>query len=101
MSAFPHSFMFCSFCLYLCMLQFEKSVVDQLTEKDNIPVTHFGIEWTGSSVATHCSTVCKIKLLGMKGPGNYFTIFLPQKGLEPERKREGMHVWYMCASDLI
>ena len=72
------------------MLQFEKSVVDQLTEKDNIPVTHFGMEWKGSSDTTRCSTVRKINLIGMKGPDNYFTIFLRKKAPEPERKREGM-----------
>ena len=83
------------------MLQFEKSALDQLTKKDDIPVAHFGIEWMGPSDVTHCSTVRKIKLLGMKGPSNYFTIFLPKKALEPERKREGMHACFKCAYKLI
>ena len=95
LSSFLHIF------ALLCTLQFEKSVVDRLTERHNIPVTHFGIEWIGSSDTIRCSTVRKIKLLGVKGPSNYFTIFLPKKALEPERKSEGMHVWCMCASNLI
>ena len=60
--------------------------MDKLTEKDNIPVTSFGMEWTGSSDATHCRTVRKINLLGMMGPDNYFNIFLRKKPLA-----EGMH----------
>ena len=60
--------------------------MDKLTEKDNIPVTSLAMEWTGSSDATRCRTVRKIMLLGMKGPDNYFNIFLPKKPLP-----EGMH----------
>ena len=82
------------------MLQFEKSVVDRLTEEHNIPVTHFGIEWTGHPEILR-STVRKIKLLGMKGPDNYFTIFLSRKTLEPAKKRDGMHAHFMCAYTLI
>ena len=63
--------------------------MDQLTEEHNIPVTHFGMEWMGSSDATRCSAVRKIKLLGMKGPENYFTIFLSKKALAAEKNREG------------
>ena len=63
--------------------------MDQLTEKRNIPVTHFGMEWIGSPDATCCSTVRKIKLLGMKDPENYFTIFLPKKALTREKNKEG------------
>ena len=65
--------------------------MDQLTEKHNIPVTSFGMEWMGSSCVTRCSAVRKIKLLGMKGPYNHFSIFLPKKALAKERNREGMH----------
>ena len=65
--------------------------MDKLTEKDNIPVTHFGMEWMGSSDATRCSTVRKIMLLGMKAPYNDFTIFLPKKALAAEKNREGMY----------
>ena len=67
--------------------------MDQLTEKNQLPVTRFGLEWMGSSVTPFSSSVRKIELLGMKGPLNFFTIFLPKKALqEPERSREGMHV---------
>ena len=67
--------------------------MDQLTEKHQLPVTRFGLEWMGSSVTPLSSSVCRIELLGMKGPFNFFTIFLPKKALqEPERSREGMHV---------
>ena len=62
--------------------------MDQLTEEHNIPVTHFGMEWMGSANATRCSTVRKIKLLGMKGPCNDFTIFLP-------KNEQGMHSYCM------
>ena len=65
--------------------------MDQLAEEHNIPVTHFGIQWVGLPDTTHCSAVRKIKLLGMKGPYNEFTIFLPKKALEAENNREGMH----------
>ena len=65
--------------------------MDQLTEKHNIPVTSFGMEWMGSSGATRCSAVRKIKLLGMKGPYNNFTIFLPKRALVAEKNKEGMH----------
>ena len=72
--------------------------MDQLTEKDNIPVTSFGIQWMGSSDATHCNAVRKIKLLGMKGPNNYFTIFLPNEALAVEKNREGIrtHCTHAC-----
>ena len=76
-------------------------MVDQLTKEDNIPVTHFGIEWMASSVTTRCSTVRKIELDGMKGPYNYFNIFLPRKTPEPEKKREGVHAHCMCLYKLI
>ena len=65
--------------------------MDQLTDKDNIPVTSFGIQWMGSSYATHYNTVRKIKLLGMKGRNNYFNIFLPKEALAAEKNKEGMH----------
>ena len=74
--------------------------MDQLTEKHQLPVTRFGLEWMGSSVTPFSPSVRKIELLGMKGPNNFFTIFLPKKALqEPERNREGMHVVasvFMC-----
>ena len=63
--------------------------MDQLTEDHNIPVTHFGLEWIGSADVSRCSTVRKIKLLGMKGPYNYFNIFLPKKALEAKKDKEG------------
>ena len=66
--------------------------MDQLTEEHNIPVTSFGIQWMGSSDATHYNTVRRIKLLGMKGPCNEFTIFLPKKCLTAEKNREGVHI---------
>ena len=72
-------------------IQFEKAVVDRLTKKDTIPVTSFGIQWMGSSDTAHYNAVRKIKLLGMKGPYNYFTIFLPKDTLEAEKNKEGMH----------
>ena len=68
--------------------------MDQLTEEHNIPVTSFGMQWMGSFDTAHYSTVRKIKLLGMKGPDNDFTIFLPRKALAAERNREGMHTHY-------
>ena len=71
--------------------------MDQLTEEHNIPVTHFGLEWIGSANATRWSTVRKINLLGMKGPYNYFNIFLPKKALEAKRDKEGMHAHCMRA----
>ena len=85
-------------CASLLTLQFEKSAVDQLTEKHQLPVTRFGIEWMGLSVTPLSSSVCRIDLLGMKGPFNFFTIFLPKKALqEPERSRKGMDVLaYVC-----
>ena len=72
--------------------------MDQLTEKHQLPITRFGIEWMGSSDTPQSSIVRRIELLGMKGPNNFFTIFLPKKSLqEPERSREGMHVGaYVC-----
>ena len=73
------------------MLQFEKSVVDQLTEKDRLLVTRFGIDWMGSSVSPRSSSARRIVLVGMKGSHNFFTIFLPKKAVqEPKRNREGM-----------
>ena len=67
--------------------------MDQLTDKHQLPVTRFGLEWMGSSVTPFSPSVRKIELLGMKGPNNFFTIFLPKKALqEPERNKEGMHV---------
>ena len=73
------------------MLQFEKSVVDQLTEKDRLLITRFGIDWMGSSVSPRSSSAHRIVLVGMKGSHNFFTIFLPKKAvLEPERNREGI-----------
>ena len=75
------------------MVQFEKSVVDQLTIKHPLPITRFGIEWMGSSDTPLSSSVRTIELVGMKGPLNFFTIFLSKKALqETERSREGMHV---------
>ena len=75
------------------MLQFEKSAVDQLTEKHQLPVTRFGIEWMGPSVTPLSSSVRRVELLGMKGPLNFFSIFLSKKALqEPESSKEGMHV---------
>ena len=71
--------------------------MDQLTEKHQLPVTRFGLEWMGSSVTPQSSSVRRIELLGMKGPNNFFTIFLPKKALqEPERNREGMHCSCLC-----
>ena len=70
--------------------------MDRLTEKCNLPFTRFGIEWRGLPVSTSSSSARKIELLGMKGPYNYFTIFLPKKALEPERKREGMYRYIQC-----
>ena len=69
--------------------------MDQLKEEHNIPVTHFGIVWMGSFDVTHCSTVRKIKLLGMKGPDNNFNIFLPKKALAAEMNKEGMYTQCM------
>ena len=67
--------------------------MDQLTKKHQLPVTRFGIEWMGSSDTPQSSIVRRIELLGMKGPNNFFTIFLPKKALqEAERSKEGMHV---------
>ena len=81
------------------MLQFKKSVVDQLTEKHQLPVTRFGLEWMSSSVTPFSSSVRRIELLGMKRPNNFFTIFLPKKTLqEPERSREGMHVYLLACA---
>ena len=75
------------------MLQFKKSVVDQLTEKHQLPVTRFGVEWMVSSDTPLTGSVRRVELVGMKGPNNFFTIFLPKKALqEPERSREGMCV---------
>ena len=73
--------------------------MDQLTEKHQLPVSRFGLEWMGSSVTPFSSSVRRIELLGMKGPNNFFTIFLPKKTLqESERSREGMHVYLLvCA----
>ena len=94
--------------LWLCVVQFEKSVVDQLTEKHNFPFTRFGIEWRGSSFTPRFCTACRIQLLGMKVPYNYFTIFLPPKALEPDRNKEGthvqcisLHVYYVCVCPVI
>ena len=78
------------------MLQFEKSVVDQLTEKHNLPFTRFGIEWRRSSVTDRSSSARRIEIIGMKGPYNYFTIFLAKKVLESEKNREGMNVQNNC-----
>ena len=64
--------------------------MDQITGEHNIPVSHFGMEWMGSFDATRCSTVRKIMLLGMKGPENYFTIFLPKKSLAAAKSKEGI-----------
>ena len=75
--------------------------MDQLTEKHSIPVTSFGMEWIGSSDATRYSTVRKIKLLGMKGPNNYFTIFLPKEALAAEKNKEGMHTHCTHAYKLV
>ena len=76
------------------MLQFEKSVVDQIKKKDRLLITRFGIDWMGSSVSPRSSSARKIELVGMKGSLNFFTIFLPRKAVqEPERNREGMHVY--------
>ena len=73
------------------MLQFEKSVVDKLTEKDRLLITRFGIDWMGSSVSPHSSSARRIVLVGMKGSHNFFTIFLSKKAVqEPERNREGI-----------
>ena len=66
--------------------------MDQLTEEHNIPVAHFGMEWMGSCDTIPFSRVRKIKLLGMKGPDNHFTIVLPKKALEARKKREGRHI---------
>ena len=67
--------------------------MDQLAEKHQFPITRFGIDWMGSSVAPRSSSARKVELVGMKGPNNFFTIFLPKKALqEPERTREGKHV---------
>ena len=67
--------------------------MDQLREKHQLPITCFGVDWMGSSVAPHSSSVRKVEVVGMKGPNNFFTIFLPKKTLqEPERSRKGMHV---------
>ena len=65
--------------------------MDQLTNKDTIPVTSFGIQWMGSADTAHYNTVRKIKLLGMKGPYNYFTIFLPKEAPAAEKNKEGMY----------
>ena len=100
-------FFFCLGCLIsllhglvslyvLYVTQFEKSVVDQLTEEHNIPVTSFGIQWLGSSDTTLYKTVRKIKLLGMKGPDNYFSIFLPKKVLPTEKSTEGTCTHTQC-----
>ena len=75
--------------------------MDQLKEEHNVPVTSFGMEWMGSTDATRCSTVRKIKLLGMKGPDNFFTIFLPKEALAAEKNREGMHTHCIHAYTLI
>ena len=75
--------------------------MDQLTEIHNIPVTSFGMEWMGSCDATRCSAVRKEKLLGIKGPYNEFTIFLPKKALAVENNREGMHTHCTHAYKLI
>ena len=67
--------------------------MDKLTKKHQLPITRFGIDWMDLSVAPHSSSACKVELVGMKGPNNFFTIFLPKKPLqEPERSREGTHV---------
>ena len=74
--------------------------MDQLTEKKQLPSTRFGIEWMGSFVTARSSSVRRIDLLGIKGPNNYFTIFLPKKALqEPERNDEGtvcMYSLFVC-----
>ena len=75
--------------------------MDQLTEEHNIPATHFGMEWMGSSDVARCSTVRKINLLGMKAPYNDFTIFLPQKALAAEKNKEGIHTYCIHAYELI
>ena len=92
---FPHSHTLAlSLCVHLDTLQFKKLVVDQLTEKHQLPITRFGIEWMlGSSDTPLTGSFHTIELVGMKGPNNFFTIFLPKKALqEPERSRKGMHV---------
>ena len=71
--------------------------MDHLTEKHNIPVTSFGMEWMGSFDATRCSAVRKIQLLGMKGPYNDFSIFLPKKALAAEKSKESMDTHCMHA----
>ena len=70
--------------------------MDQLTEKHQLPSTRFGIKWMVSSVTAHSSSVRRIDLLGIRGPNNYFTIFLPKKALqEAERNREGMVIFLL------
>ena len=84
---------------HLCTLQFEKSVVDQLSEKCNLPFIRFGVDWLDNPCMSTFSSARKIELIGMNGPYNYFTIFLPKKDRELGRDREGMCIQrvYLCA----
>ena len=94
-------FSLCHVFMSLYVIQFEKSVVDQLTEEHHIHVTHFGMEWMGSPNDICCSTVRKIKLLEMRGPCNDFNIFLPKEALAVKKNRESMHAHCTHAYKLI
>ena len=84
------------------LLQFKKAVVDRLTKTSILPVSHIGILWKGSSATASSSFARRINLLGMKGPDNYFSIFLPEEDILPEKKAEGLCVcMYMYVFTLI
>ena len=86
------------FLVVFLVLQFKKSVVDKLTEESHLPFSRIGIQWKGSSARCCPGFVRRINLIGMKGPDNYFQIFLSEEALQPERSREGVCWGYIhCA----
>ena len=70
----------------------QKTVVDKLKKPSTLPVSHIGILWKGSSTTAPSSFVRKINLLGMKGPDNYFSIFLPEEAVQTKKNQEGLCV---------
>ena len=79
-----------SHTVYMFLLQFKKEIVDKLKKPPTLLVSHIGIQWKGTSATTPSGFVRRINLLGMNGPDNYFTIFLPEEAVQPQPSQEGV-----------
>ena len=91
-----HMFMYMLIQFYVLLLQFKKAVVDKLKKPTVLPFSHIGIQWKGSP-ATTCTPygfVRRVNLVGMNGPDNFFTIFLPEEAVQPQQSQEGVQC--MC-----